>query len=233
MNKNNEIFENKQNMPIAFVTNFISQSWEQISTLTEQIEGLKINFKNAADVQKIIQDLIDTYLITVGQLEDYLEKNGKNSKVKKTSAIVDMSLKSETKENLEEDLNFVNEIADNEDIPDFNPEADTPFTDSEMSQVEQDSWMIDWTTEDTSVNNTEYQDFTPSAAEIANAKREVGGRGYYAAPIVASNENTVNTVDYDLLDDFPEPSLVPISAGEIDDMMGITAKIKECSDSQQ
>lgn len=64
--------ESKENLPVAFITSFVSESWEKVGILKEQIEAIKREFKGTAKVESLIQDLVDAYLICIGQLEKHL-----------------------------------------------------------------------------------------------------------------------------------------------------------------
>ena len=71
------IKESKQEkLPIDFITQFVSNGWEEVGNLKASIEGIKHEFSNTAGVVDILQNLIDSYLIAIGQMEMYL--NDKN-----------------------------------------------------------------------------------------------------------------------------------------------------------
>lgn len=69
----------KEELPIDFMTAFISKGWDEIGGLKAQRDAIKQSYKGTAKVEKILQDLIDAYLICVGQMElhlhdkDYIE----------------------------------------------------------------------------------------------------------------------------------------------------------------
>lgn len=66
----------KENLPIDFITSFVSHGWEEIGNIKAQIEGINTSFKGTAKVETVLQELVDAYLICVGQLELYMnEKN--------------------------------------------------------------------------------------------------------------------------------------------------------------
>lgn len=66
--------EAKEDLPISFLTNFVSKSWDQVGELKEEIKAINKSFKGTAKVEKVLQDLVDSYLICIGQVELYLEK---------------------------------------------------------------------------------------------------------------------------------------------------------------
>ena len=68
--------ESKENLPIAFLTDFISKSWEEVGYLKADIEAIKEAYKGTKPIETLIQDLIDAYLVCIGQLEAHLhDKN--------------------------------------------------------------------------------------------------------------------------------------------------------------
>lgn len=68
--------ENKEKLPISFLTDFISKSWEEVGYLKADIEAIKQSFKGTKDIEELIQNLIDAYLVCIGQLEAHIsDKN--------------------------------------------------------------------------------------------------------------------------------------------------------------
>jgi hypothetical protein len=68
--------ESKENLPIAFLTDFISKGWEEVGYLKADIEAIKEAYKGTKPIEILIQDLIDAYLVCIGQLEAHLhDKN--------------------------------------------------------------------------------------------------------------------------------------------------------------
>lgn len=68
--------ESKENLPIAFLTDFISKGWEEVGYLKADIEAIKEAYKGTKPIETLIQDLIDAYLVCIGQLEAHLhDKN--------------------------------------------------------------------------------------------------------------------------------------------------------------
>lgn len=64
--------ESKENLPIAFLTDFISKGWEEVGYLKADIEAIKEAYKGTKPIEDLIQDLIDAYLVCIGQLEAHL-----------------------------------------------------------------------------------------------------------------------------------------------------------------
>ena len=68
--------EAKENLPVSFLTDFISKGWEEVGYLKADIEAIKETFTGTQQVEDLIQDLIDAYLVCIGQLEAHI--NDKN-----------------------------------------------------------------------------------------------------------------------------------------------------------
>lgn len=68
--------ENKEKLPVEFITSFISQGWSEIGSLNTTIEDFKKNFSESSKLIKILEDLSDSYLIAIGQCQLLLEKKG-------------------------------------------------------------------------------------------------------------------------------------------------------------
>lgn len=67
--------ESKETLPIAFLTDFISKGWEEVGYLKADIEAIKEVYKGTKPIEGLIQDLIDAYLVCIGQLEAHLHDN--------------------------------------------------------------------------------------------------------------------------------------------------------------
>lgn len=67
--------ESKETLPIAFLTDFISKGWEEVGYLKADIEAIKEAYKGTKPIETLIQDLIDAYLVCIGQLEAHLHDN--------------------------------------------------------------------------------------------------------------------------------------------------------------
>lgn len=64
----------KIKLPASFITDFIAKGWSEIGLLNDQIKGFKQEFTGGSKVTAILQELVDNYLICVGQLEELLAK---------------------------------------------------------------------------------------------------------------------------------------------------------------
>jgi hypothetical protein len=65
--------ESKEALPIAFLTDFISKGWEEVGYLKADIEAIKEAYKGTKPIEALIQELIDAYLVCIGQLEAHLQ----------------------------------------------------------------------------------------------------------------------------------------------------------------
>ena len=66
------IKEAKENLPISFLTDFISKGWEEVGYLKADIEAIKEVYKGTKPIEELIQNLIDAYLVCIGQLEAHI-----------------------------------------------------------------------------------------------------------------------------------------------------------------
>ncbi len=97
--------ESKEQLPLSFLTDFVSRGWENIGMLKQEIAAIKEEFSGTKKVEELLQNLVDAYLICVGQLElhmqnkDYLDFP---DEAKEESLKEDLSLK-ESEEETEDD----------------------------------------------------------------------------------------------------------------------------------
>ncbi len=87
----------KEKLPTEFITSLISKGWEEVGNIKSNIEAIKDAFSGTAKLEKILQDLLDAYLIEIGQLELHLEKKD----------YFDFPKDDELKESLHEDFDTV------------------------------------------------------------------------------------------------------------------------------
>lgn len=66
--------ESKEQLPISFITDFVSQGWNTVGDMKENITAISKAFSGTEKVEAILQELIDAYLICIGQMEAYLDK---------------------------------------------------------------------------------------------------------------------------------------------------------------
>lgn len=110
----------KEDLPITFLTSFVSKGWDEVGILRADSEAIKETYKGAFKIEKIINDLIDSYLIAIGQIEAHLEKKD----------YLDYSRDDLLKESVKEDINIDNLKIDEIDInseKEILPEPETPL----------------------------------------------------------------------------------------------------------
>ena len=211
----------KEKIPTPFITNFIAECWGKIGDLNNQISSLNNSTESKA-VKSIIQNLIDTYLITIGNLESFLDKftSGKEIDI---SLINDPTLNSDNK-NLKEDvsLNISIDVDKNNKKDTLTNSIDDESIEILKSNIDsfEDDWCLDW-------NNYEPKkeiiDIGPTPAEIEAAKRE-----FKNSPSIVSIPKSVpseENLDYAIIDDFPAPTSNPLTNEEIENLMGIPKDI--------
>jgi hypothetical protein len=59
-------------LPLPFLTDMVSKGWEEVGYLKEASAAIGTEYTNTDKVQQIMQDLIDAYLVFLGQLEAHL-----------------------------------------------------------------------------------------------------------------------------------------------------------------
>lgn len=124
--KENKI--SQEELPITFITSFVSRGWEEVGMLKEQIKALKAEFKNIDKIEEILQGLIDAYLINIGQLELFLHENDyvEVPNIEETEEVE----KKEEEEKVSED-----EIVEDEEVKDIEDEIETVVED-EVEEAE-------------------------------------------------------------------------------------------------
>lgn len=124
--------ENKEKLPISFLTDFISKSWEEVGYLKADIEAIKQSFKGTKDIEDLIQNLIDAYLVCIGQLEshisdknymEYPEESGLTKleedfelKVSNEGELVEIKADNLTDYEVKEEENKIVLLADNQEV---------------------------------------------------------------------------------------------------------------------
>lgn len=68
-----KINENKDNLPITYLTTLVSRGWEEVGMLRDEIEAVKKEFKNTSAIEECVNNLIDAYLICIGTVEGILD----------------------------------------------------------------------------------------------------------------------------------------------------------------
>lgn len=93
----------KEKLPVSFLTDFMSKGWEEVGYLKEASAAINRDFSDTAKVEAILQDLIDAYLVCIGQIELYLEDKDyveypEDDKKSKTEEPADVVVVDEPKE---------------------------------------------------------------------------------------------------------------------------------------
>lgn len=66
--------ESKNQVPATFVTTYIADAWEKVGYINADIEQIKKEYADTAQLTEILQDLSDAYLIAAGRLQAYMDK---------------------------------------------------------------------------------------------------------------------------------------------------------------
>ena len=107
--------ESKEQLQLSFLTDFVSRGWDNIGMLKQEIAAIKEEFSGTKKVEELLQNLVDAYLICVGQLElhmqnkDYLEFP---EEAKEESLKEDLSLKESEEDATEDDKVEAEEVLD-------------------------------------------------------------------------------------------------------------------------
>ena len=62
----------KEALPISFITDMVSKGWDEVGYLKEATAAIRETYKDTSKVEDLMQDLMDAYLVFIGQLELYL-----------------------------------------------------------------------------------------------------------------------------------------------------------------
>ena len=62
----------KETLPVSFLTDMISKGWDEVGYLKEASSAIKETYKDTAKIEGLMQDLMDAYLVFIGQVESYL-----------------------------------------------------------------------------------------------------------------------------------------------------------------
>ena len=64
--------EIQEALPVSFVTDMMSKGWDEVGYLREASAAIKETYKDTSKIEELMQDLMDAYLVFIGQLELYL-----------------------------------------------------------------------------------------------------------------------------------------------------------------
>lgn len=65
--------ESKDKIPATFITSYISDAWEKIGYINEDINAIKKEYSDTKLVVECLQDIVDVYLVAAGRLQAYLD----------------------------------------------------------------------------------------------------------------------------------------------------------------
>ena len=63
----------KEPIPVSFLTDLVSKGWEEVGYLKDASAAIKDSFTDTSKVEELMQDLMDAYLVFIGQVELYLD----------------------------------------------------------------------------------------------------------------------------------------------------------------
>ena len=167
----------KEILPVDFVAGFISKSWDEVANLKTNISGLKQAFSGTKEIEKILEDLLDAYLIAIGQLQQSLEKKDIIIPNKDSNLKEELSEKAETaiaklildeKEAIDGYTKTLDELKDDE----VYPEAEKilkHINDEELEHIEELSNIL---ISDDKLENDNKDDFFNSDFEEPEAESE-------------------------------------------------------------
>lgn len=183
-----KINESKEKLPLDFLTSTVSHGWEEIGNLKASIEGIKKSFSGTEKVEKILQELVDSYLICVGQLEMFLDKKN----------YIDMPEDSELKEAYNSKSDFILKESNEEDAEPFTAKK---FEDNNKTEIFTD--LPDYHVEVEQKGDKIEIELDPNKAqkdEIKIADDE------YTFPDVQTNNDVNEPSEYFVDFDEPEPN---------------------------
>lgn len=61
-----------EELPVSFITDMMSKGWDEVGYLKEAAAAIRETYAGTEKVEELMQDLMDAYLVFIGQLEFYL-----------------------------------------------------------------------------------------------------------------------------------------------------------------
>lgn len=138
--------ESKTQLPITYLTNFVSRGWEEVGMLKEEVEAIKKEFKDIKKIEECVGNLIDTYLICIGTIEGILND--------KKYVEFPEEVKEALTEEINPDLTAIDIIKDKLDIK----SEDNEITFAEKGQIEEedaDKLVVEVSDEELEIIETE------------------------------------------------------------------------------
>lgn len=62
----------KEKLPLEFITATVGKLWDEVGILQAQMKAIKETYSGTAEVDAILQDLLDAYLICTGRLQNQI-----------------------------------------------------------------------------------------------------------------------------------------------------------------
>jgi len=115
----------KEKLPIDFLTSSASQGWSEVGNLKASLDGIKQNFSGTTKVEQILQDLIDAYLVYIGQLELLIDKKD----------YLELPDETDLKSKLAEDLEIIVKPENNKVVLDIKTTEDDAIAAEEPEQI--------------------------------------------------------------------------------------------------
>lgn len=132
----------KELLPVDFVANFISQSWDEVANLKANISGLKQSFTGTKEIEKILEDLLDAYLIAIGQLQHSLEKQDIIIPTAETKLKEELAERNEANiEKIEDEKIDDNNLELSVDLNDIEENLDEQVTESRAPRAEKEDFF--------------------------------------------------------------------------------------------
>lgn len=132
--------EQEEEFASSLVFSNISKSWDEIATLKAQIREFKLAKKNQKLID-IFQDLLDSYLIFVGRLEQFADKKD----------FIDLPKEDELKEDVNIEIKVTSDEPTNtevkKEIPEVTSTESIPVPEEEIDKYLSDEDFIDPPTE--------------------------------------------------------------------------------------
>lgn len=150
----NILKENKEKLPIDFLTQFVSNGWNEVGNLKASIEAIKATFKDTTKVEGILNELVDAYLIAIGQAELYMQdKNYIDQPEEIKESLTESAELKEDTEQITEELPDIKtlEMDKEEDIPveeiqdtDLKPDLDIEESINFSDEAAKYEWFCDF-----------------------------------------------------------------------------------------
>lgn len=144
INKMTKLNESKTSLPITYLTNFVSRGWGEIGQLKEEIASIKKEFTNTSKIETCVQNLIDAYLVCVGQIEGMLDDKKYLDFPEEAGAL------KESVEEIKPELTAIDIIKDNVELQIDDEEVILKNEDSEL--------ILDVTEEESEILEDEFSD---------------------------------------------------------------------------